>query len=470
MFNIVAMECMERFAYYGFRAVLTLYLSERLGFKASLAVSIFAFSSALAYSTPIVGGWLADGVIGKYATIKWLGSVYVVGLWVLVASAALSSIGGSVLALGLIGIGTGGIKPCVSAFGADQFRGASEDDPAVRRYFAVFYASINVGSVVSFVVTPLMRSQLGYAAAFAVPATLMVLALCSFVAARDSYVREPRASGDTVNLCTTLKLVVASDRHTEDDDASSDTSDIVALRRVFGIFATLPIFWMLYDQQGSVWVMQAKDMRTFGGAIQPEQIGVVNPILILVLLPFFEKVAYPQLEKRTGSVSPTLRMAAGMAFAAGSFFVAASLESALPTNILWQIPQIFLISVGEVLVSATGLEYAYTHAPLKYKSTCTSAFLLTTAVGDICGGILYAAVGDAASRGTIMLGCASLMLATLALFVRVATALTGQPVFGAVATVDDDHICSHAVGRDTKEDLPVKNALHARPSSPTASL
>ncbi|KAJ8604778.1 hypothetical protein CTAYLR_001029 [Chrysophaeum taylorii] len=432
--NIVLMEAMERFAYYGFRAILARYFTEVLGFDETWAIAAFSFTSAIAYTSPVGGAWLADGLLGKYRTIVVLGSVYAVGLWGLVWSAYAASVGGSACALLLVGVGTGGIKPCVSAFGADQFRG--ENSAALRRYFAVFYAAINVGSVASFVLTPLVRARFGYAAAFSLPATLVVCALASFVAARKSYyvVRK-----DTT-VCTTLRLVV--------DPTSRGGDDAAALRRVFGILATLPVFWALFDQQGSVWVMQAKDMRT--GGLQPEQLGVFNPLFVLALLPFFEKVAYPSLEKRLGRpVTAPRRMAAGMAFASASFFAAAIVEAALPLYILWQLPQIFLITVAEILVSVTGLEYSYRAAPPKFKSLVQSAFLLTTALGDLFDGILYAALGSTASRAAFMILCASLMLANLALFARVAAALTDQPLFFQIpvragsprplTTRDDDH-------------------------------
>lgn len=432
--NIVVMEAMERFAFYGFRAILTLYLIDRLGFSESAAVSIFAFSSALSYTSPLLGGWLADAAIGKYSTILWLGCVYAIGMWALVLSAARTSTVGSLVSLVLIGIGTGGIKPCVSSFGADQFGRdgeAENDNPAVRRYFAVFYASINVGSVVSFIVTPIIRGQCGYSAAFALPAALMACALIAFRSAASDYVvLRPRDL--QANSCSTVVEIF--------ERSKSPSPDVVSLRRVLGVLSTLPVFWMLYDQQGSVWVMQANDMGRFGGRIQPEQLGVVNPILILLLLPFFEKVVYPRLAVEFGNraVPPTFRMAAGMVFAAASFFVAAIVEAALPLNILWQLPQMFLISVAEILVSVTGLEYSYTQAPAKFKSTVTSAYLLTVAVGDICGGALYASFGDRTSRATLMLVCAILMLANLVLFAKVANSLTGQTLFGPVHTTEDD--------------------------------
>ena len=120
---------------------------------------------------------------------------------------------------------------------------------------------------------------------------------------------------------------------------------------------------MLYDQQGSVWVVQAAEMENFGGKLQPEQLGVANPVLILLLLPLFEKSIYPALERKGFSTSAPRRMCAGMVVASVAFFVAAAVDLRLAegrrVNILWQLPQIFLITVAEILVSVTGLEYSH---------------------------------------------------------------------------------------------------------------
>ena len=418
VWKIIFMEGMERFSYYGFRAILTLFFVRRLGMEESRAVSYFAFTSALAYASPLLGAWLADERWGRFATISVLGATYCVGMWVLVAAAAETSEVVAMVALGLVGLGTGGIKPCVSSFGADQLTGGGgggDDAEGVRNYFSVFYASINVGSVASFLVTPVVRARLGYAAAFAIPAALLFVALVVFASARDGYVVvAPKADGSVLGA---LRGALGS--------APSADPDVAALRKAFEVLALLPCFWMLYDQQGSVWVVQASEMGTFRGAIQPEQLGVANPILILLLLPCFERKLYPLLERHRVPIRPPHRMLAGMWFAALSFFVAAAVDVALARghrlNVLWQLPQIFLITVAEILVSITGLEFSYTQAPAELRASVSACFLLTTSVGDVMGGALYAAAGERLSRATILTLCACLMLLTSLAFVKVAS-------------------------------------------------
>ena len=105
-------------------------------------------------------------------------------------------------------------------------------------------------------------------------------------------------------------------RGSQDDDARE-------LRSIGEVMVLLPVFWMLYDQQGSIWVVQASEMKNFKGKVQPETMGVINPVLILLLLPLFEKGIYPYLERHGVSTRAPWRMMAGMVVAAAAFVVAA---------------------------------------------------------------------------------------------------------------------------------------------------
>ena len=304
VWRIIAMEGMERSSYYGFRAILTLYFVS-LKMRESSAAAGFMFTSALAYAAPLVGAWLADERGGRYATIMRFGGVYAVGLWVLVAAAAVASLPWTVVALVFVGLGTGGIKPCVSTFGADQIDGAVGDaSEATRRYFAVFYASINLGSVFSYLLVPAMRAIFGYAAAFAVPAVLLAAALAVFIGGRRKYTMLPPREGGVGVPAAIWRACIGG----QDEDARE-------LRSIGEVMVLLPVFWMLYDQQGSIWVVQASEMKNFNGKLQPETMGVINPVLILLLLPLFEKCIYPALERRGVSTRAPWRMMAGMVVA-----------------------------------------------------------------------------------------------------------------------------------------------------------
>ena len=116
--NIIGNELCERFSYYGLRSILVLYFVESLGWSESFAISMFSYSSAMAYFMPVVGGLVADSFLGKYKTILYFSLIYCVGSAMLALTAAQASVFGAMAGLFLIAVGTGGLKPCVSSFGA----------------------------------------------------------------------------------------------------------------------------------------------------------------------------------------------------------------------------------------------------------------------------------------------------------------------------------------------------------------
>ena len=263
-------EACERYAYYSLRAVLTLYLRNELGFSATSSTSISLYSQALAYFMPLLGGYASDTYWGKYTTIIRFSLVYVVGS----ATLALTAFGpwawGCFLGLLLIAVGTGGIKPCVSAFGADQFAGEygkrvphAELEREVGRFFHAFYFAINVGSVSSFILSPLLRSYVGYWMAFGLPAIFLCIATAVFWSARDHYVKYP-AQGSV--LTPMLRALWTGYQHRDelrlpanagktwidmslgrDGVQQTDVAHAKAFWRILPFFAVIPAFWMLSD-------------------------------------------------------------------------------------------------------------------------------------------------------------------------------------------------------------------------------
>ncbi|NXL13458.1 S15A1 protein, partial [Setophaga kirtlandii] len=172
IFFIVINEFCERFSYYGMKAVLTLYFTRFLHWDGNFATAIYHTFVALCYLTPILGAIIADSWLGKFKTILYLSIVYAIGQTVLSVGsindltdhnqdgspdAIAVNVALSMVGFVLIAFGTGGIKPCVSAFGGDQF----EEDQEKQRstFFSLFYLSINAGSLLSTLITPTIRGK-----------------------------------------------------------------------------------------------------------------------------------------------------------------------------------------------------------------------------------------------------------------------------------------------------------------------
>ena len=382
------------------------------------------YSSALVYLMAIVGGYVADTFWGKYKTIMYFSICYCIGSFTLAASSLFSSVPGCLLALCIIAVGTGGIKPNVSSFGADQYR--SDDKAEVSRYFMAFYFCINTGSVGSTFLTPLVRKFFGYFFAFLLPCVLLVVATYLFWRARRRYVHTPMAGSPFVrvwNVVQTARRVRAGTLHSVDagtvleEDPNQQrhwyecatghegcdhdaVSEAVAVARIGEVFLCLPTFWMLFDQQGSAWTLQAKKMDMHG-FMEAEQIGILNPLIVLFMIPLFNRWVYPLAEQKMGGRLTSLgKMRCGMFVAAVSFLVTALVQSIVESSppssvtVFMQIPQYLVMTVAEILVSVAGLEFAYENAPTTMKSTIMSMFLLATAVGDVMGGLIYTILGN----------------------------------------------------------------------------
>jgi POT family proton-dependent oligopeptide transporter len=554
-----------------------LYFTWQLKYTEETAIAYFAYVTCLAYLSPILGALLADGSWGRYHTIWRFGLIYVLGLAILSVAAASGSSNTSTtnnndnasashedastalttqrtwtaIGLSLICVGTGGIKPCVSAFGADQVSlqhqqpthhanapsqqsmyeqvpqtqktqeqhptrqqndtTTTETEVAVRQFFSYFYVCINVGAVTSFVVVPYTRVQYGFGPAFTLSLIFMSAALFLFVSKRHQYIhhshRVPtvRTNGTNNNntsssssslltnfvLCwwllrhswwhytwfrtlfpwlrpsptipTTTRRVGNHDDHNFNDDVQEtinphpdDTTfmnvpkepqeevedrilhqqlyDAAQAIHVLPILCMFPIFWCLYDQQSSVWTLQATKMRMNWEFLTPETMNAINPLQIMIFLPCFTQFLYPQLQSWGWDISPLRRMGWGMVLAALSFsvsgWVEAAIEQSSPSeeevteesriSVLWQIPQITILSIAEILVSVTGLEFAYATSPHRLKAFLMALFLLTTAVGDFFSGILYSTVFVGVNRARVMHICALLMLGNRVVFAYVA--------------------------------------------------
>jgi POT family proton-dependent oligopeptide transporter len=248
-----------------------------------------------------------------------------------------------------------------------------------------------------------MRTR-GPAIAFALPGVLMAIALVVFWAGTRHYVMTPPSGPNPHGFLAVVRhaldklgtgspgqhwLDVARDRHPEEAVEGAK-----AVFRLMGVFAAVSLFWALFDQKGSTWVIQTKqlDRVILGWEPSPAAFQVFNPLLVMTLIPLFTWVVFPALERRGVRLTPLRKMTAGMFLTAASFGVAAILQTFVDAggtpNVLWQFPQYLLLTTGEVLVSVTGLEFAYTQAPRALRSTIMSIWFLAVAVGNLITAVL----------------------------------------------------------------------------------
>jgi len=369
---IIGNEAAERFSYYGMRAVLVIFMTQYLrdasGELAVLgeaqATQYYHLFSTAVYFTPIVGALLADVFLGKYRTIVALSVVYCLGH---IALALDDTLLGLAVGLGLISMGSGGIKPCVSAHVGDQF--GENNAGLLPRVYSYFYFSINLGAFVSTLLTPLLLEHVGPHAAFGLPGALMILATWVFWLGRRRFIHIPPGGMSFLR-------------------EAFSREGIEALLRLSVVYLFIAVFWSLFDQTGSTWVLQANKMdRNFMGIEWlPSQIQALNPIMILLFIPIYLRIIYPTVE-RFVRLTPLRKISAGLFMTSLSFLVCAQIEvwiaAGQTPSIVWQLLAYAIITAAEVLVSITSLEFSYTQAPHKIKSFVMALYLMSVSLGNL---------------------------------------------------------------------------------------
>ena len=397
---IIGNEACERFSYYGMRNILTVFLIDWLlrndlpGQSQREASAKFVFHMFVfgVYVTPLLGGFLADRFLGKYRTVLYISLLYCAG------HACLAMFHdhpkGFYAGLVLIALGSGGIKPCVSALVGDQF--TAENKHLVNKVFAIFYWSINLGSFFASMLIPKTLRLFGPAVAFGIPGILMGIATLIFWLGRNQYVKIPPTGKNPHSFVAVVQSALKNRGRLGSflDGARVEHPDeavegVKAVFRVLSIFAFIPFFWMLFDQKASTWVVQARsmDLRVGTWNFEPSQMQLVNPALVMLLIPVTTGIVYPFFKRLGWELTPLRRMPIGMALGATSFVIAGLLNvpvaSGQKISVVWQVLPYVVLTIGEILVSVTGLEFAYTQAPLTMKSVIQSFWNLTTAAANL---------------------------------------------------------------------------------------
>jgi POT family proton-dependent oligopeptide transporter len=481
---IIGNEGCERFSFYGMRSILTLYLARELyvhhpmlGKTAEAAAKEhFHLFVAAVYALPMIGAVISDRLLGKYRTILWLSMVYACGNFVLALGA--DSPWGVWTGLGLIALGSGGIKPCVSAHVGDQFGRGNWF--RLRVIYQAFYFIINFGSFFAYLLIPVIWKYAGIRVAFGIPGVLMVASVIVFWMGRNKFIHVPPRPGGKLGLldaaastaffmavghlffsralpwpwllllsagCIAVGALLFAWRQSiarddgflaitltaiaswlrrpltrgrrrallaeahrgrsgtlpgfrEDDGfwagararfGAEAVEGPIAVLRIASVFFLVSVFWALFDQKASSWVLQAAslDLKVWGFTLLPSQIQSANPILVMLLIPYAQRILYPNAERLGLPLTPLRRMTLGILLASLATVVIALIQRAIDSHgpgtisVRWQFPAYFLLTMGEVLVSITGLEFAYSQAPRRMKSTIMGLWLLTVALGNV---------------------------------------------------------------------------------------
>lgn len=444
---IVGNEGCERYSYYGMRSILTVFMTQTLLMTQEHATEVMHLFMGACYLLPLFGSYLADRVWGRYKTILYLSFFYCIGHAVLAIFEGTQA--GLYSGLALIALGSGGIKPCISAFVGDQFKSDQKD--LLNKVYDLFYFMINFGSFFSTLLTPLTLKYYGPSVAFGIPGILMFIATGIFWLGNKQYIKVKPSGADkdsfwsiltrgifhnlhfgTKNaavawlgvagivgltvyglmaygltggfvvplVCAVLVVVVGHQSFWSYANNNHPAKRVEEFKIALGIakvFSMISVFWALFDQHASTWILQAEQMvrvtkiELFGnvlfeGEILSSQFSAINPILVMIMIPVYTYGIYPALDK-VYPMTSLRRMGWGFMVATAGFATAAliqyPIDAGTPVHIMWQSVQYLLMTAAEVMISITGLTFAYTQAPKSMKSTIMSFWLLSVFIGNL---------------------------------------------------------------------------------------
>jgi peptide/histidine transporter 3/4 len=399
---ILGNECCERLAYYGIATNLVTYLTRKLHEGNASAARNVTTWQGTCYLAPLIGAVLADSYWGRYWTIAIFSMIYFIGMGTLTLSASIPALKpaeclGAVcppatpaqyavffIGLYLIALGTGGIKPCVSSFGADQF---DDTDPQERikkgSFFNWFYFSINIGALVSSSFIVWIQENAGWGLGFGIPALFMGLAIGSFFLGTPLYRFQKPGGSPLTRMCQVVaasfrkrnldvpedssllyetpdkssaiegsrklehsdelrcldKAAVVSDAERKSGDYSNlwrlctvtQVEELKILIRMFPVWATGIVFSAVYAQMSTMFVEQGTMMDTNIGSfrIPPASLSTFDVISVIFWVPVYDKFIVPIARKFTGKergFSELQRMGIGLFISIFCMSAAAVLE------------------------------------------------------------------------------------------------------------------------------------------------
>ncbi len=438
---------LARLAFYGLVTNLIIYLSSVMGqTAASAAVSVSIFQGTC-YLTPLLGAYLADTLYGRYKTILAFSWVYFAGLVLLTASAASSakSMAALYVALFTIALGTGGIKANNSTFGADQFDDANPRDQLEKQsFFNWFYFSINVGSLIASTVIVYVQENISWAIGFAVPAVAMLGAILVLMAGHSRYKHVPPSDsplGRIVHVTQAAlrgrRKAIQRDVRGDDQDTESEplvpgaqdpgrgghwldaavgqhtaeeVDEVKLVYALFPVFFTTILFWTVYTQMQTFFVVQGSMMYRHIGSFEvpAASLSMMDTLAIVGLIPLYEKLFAPMLRRMGHPVTTLRRIGWGLVVCSWSMVAAAAVERRRlgavregepPPSIWLQIPMYVLVGAAEIGTSVGTMEFFYDNAPAAMRSSASALQLLSVCIGSYLSSLLVIVVQSLSKLG-----------------------------------------------------------------------
>lgn len=469
---ILVTQCFEELTYYSIQFNLVTFLKTVLQENNVTSARNYTNWQGTCYIAPLIGAIIADSYLGRYLTTLAFFTIYLVGMATMSIAASFSACAGvdclqdsssqSVvffLGLYMMAIGAGGIKPCVSSFGADQF---DDSIPAERQkkdsFFNWFFFSTYIGSFVSGTVVVWVQDHCGWVIGLWIPTMFIALAIASFLLGSSLYrTQKPQGSpvlrvfqvivaavrkwnvtvphdgfllheslqksaGDRLQHTPALRFldkaaVISSPDEVPDPDPwrLCPVTHVEELKLVVGmlpIWATGIVFFAVLAQFSSTFLEQGRTMDRHVGAfaIPPASLASFDAVSVIIWVPVYDRVLVPAARRLTGNgrgLSEMQRFGAGLLLSVLVMVTAALVETrrlagahggAEPMSILWQVPQYFMVGASVVFACVGQAEFFYNEAPASMRSLCSALALLTVALGSYLSSLVVTVVACLTAR------------------------------------------------------------------------
>jgi proton-dependent oligopeptide transporter, POT family len=363
---VVIVELCERFTFYGLTPPFQNYIQNGpnddprgyLGLGQRGATGLGNFFQFWCYVTPILGAIVADQYLGRYKTILVFACIYACGQLILVVSSIPSAstvthIVGLIIAMIVIGLGTGGIKSNVSALIVEQYTNTKRYikvqkngervivDPTVtiQRMYTWFYWAINIGGLSSLATTQL-EARVDFWAAYLLPFCVFFLTIIVLITGRNKYVTHPPRGSVVLYAFKVMRIGIRNKFNLDAAKPSYQQSIggnkhktpwnnlfVDEIRRALvacRIFVFFPVYWVCYNQMLNNLISQAGQMERNG--IPNDVLQNIDPISLIVFIPIMDLFIYPGLRKIGIHFRPITRIFFGFMFASAAMAFSAGIQ------------------------------------------------------------------------------------------------------------------------------------------------
>eukprot|EP01135_Chromosphaera_perkinsii_P004988 Nk52_evm32s307 gene=Nk52_evmTU32s307 len=436
----LVVEACERWGFYGGAAVNGVYIPQMLKFSTAEQQIYNNLLNFWSYGTALLGAYIADCYLGKVKTIAVFAAVYVIGLLLQALSSmpfvyedfpndpTSTSINMFWCTIVFVGLGTGGIKANVGPLLSEQI--PNPDARKTEMVFRYFYWAINLGAIGAYVIAPLLHrfdkdedhpQGTTYYYSMWTTFAAFIVGIIVFYSFMPFYITS-KVTGSPIARWVKCYVSAFSNRHKPavsiDDEehflykaegyTQQELKDYRRLISVMGLLVHYPTFWYLYGQNSNYVTTMGTFMKMPSG-LTADQLGLVDPLAIVILIPIFDRAIFPFLRKVCGlELNIITRIAIGYIFMAlagfgmvaemlwlkanghwndeGNTYFPDDIEKNI--SVLWTIPLFALCAIGEIFASVTLNEFTYSQAPTSLKSVVFGLGTFTNCFSSIMGLIM----------------------------------------------------------------------------------